>query len=229
MAEKDIKRQLIDLRTKRMGILIQDARMADRRTVRECAEAIGVSETIFSNYESGEAAPTLPELEALAYFLGIPLDHFWGNQILSAKSTPEALQRLEEVRATRNRQIGALLKETRESKNLSLRQISDRTSLSRERLAKAEEGETALSIPELEVLCIELGLPFESLLDKEGPVGTWQTQQEAIKRFLELPPELLKFISLPVNRPYLELASRLSGLSVEKLRLIAEGLLEITY
>jgi len=37
------------------------------------------------------------------------------------------------------------------------------------------------------------------------------------------------FISKPVNLPYLELAMRLSDLSAEKLRGVAEGLLEITY
>jgi len=38
----------------------------------------------------------------------------------------------------------------------------------------------------------------------------------------------LDFISKPVNRPYLQLAQRLSEMSVEKLRMVAEGLLEIT-
>jgi hypothetical protein len=39
---------------------------------------------------------------------------------------------------------------------------------------------------------------------------------------------LLEFVSKPVNRPYLELAQRLSKTNVENLRAVAEGLLEIT-
>ena len=37
-----------------------------------------------------------------------------------------------------------------------------------------------------------------------------------------------QFVSKPVNQPYLELAQRLSEMSVERLRSVAEGLLEIT-
>ena len=40
--------------------------------------------------------------------------------------------------------------------------------------------------------------------------------------------ELQGFVCKPINRPYLELAVRLSEMSVEKLRGVAEGLLEIT-
>ena len=48
-------------------------------------------------------------------------------------------------------------------------------------------------------------------------------------------PAILRFVTRnariclkPVNLPYLEIAQRLSGLSVEKLRAMAEGLLDIT-
>jgi hypothetical protein len=49
-----------------------------------------------------------------------------------------------------------------------------------------------------------------------------------MQHFDDLPPDLQDFISKPINRPFLEIAQRLSGLSVEKLRAVAEGLLEIT-
>ena len=46
--------------------------------------------------------------------------------------------------------------------------------------------------------------------------------------FKEMPPELQAFVAKPINLPYLELAQRLSEMSVDKLRAVAEGLLEIT-
>jgi hypothetical protein len=49
-----------------------------------------------------------------------------------------------------------------------------------------------------------------------------------MQNFAELSPELQDFLSKPINRPYLELAQRLSEMDVEKLRAVAEGLLEIT-
>jgi hypothetical protein len=51
----------------------------------------------------------------------------------------------------------------------------------------------------------------------------------AIKDFQNLPADIQLFVSKPVNRPYIDLAIRLSGMSVEKLRSLAEVLLEITY
>jgi hypothetical protein len=66
-------------------------------------------------------------------------------------------------------------------------------------------------------------------MDQTGTIGTWKAQQQAFSKFKELPNELQDFVCKPVNRPYLELAMRLSDLSVEKLRSVAEGLLEITF
>ena len=54
-------------------------------------------------------------------------------------------------------------------------------------------------------------------------------QQEKTQVFLELPPDLQSFVCKPVNRPYLDIALKLSELPVDKLRILAESLLEITY
>jgi hypothetical protein len=53
--------------------------------------------------------------------------------------------------------------------------------------------------------------------------------EEAVQHFLEMPAELREFVALPVNRPYLELAMKLSNMSRDKLRSVAENLLDITY
>jgi hypothetical protein len=41
--------------------------------------------------------------------------------------------------------------------------------------------------------------------------------------------ELRQFVAMPVNRPYLELAMKLSNMSRDKLRSVAEDLLDITF
>jgi hypothetical protein len=81
----------------------------------------------------------------------------------------------------------------------------------------------------LESLLALLGGQIEAVFDQTGPVGQWMTQQKAIGDFLQLSPELQNFVSKPVNRPYLELAMKLSGMSTGKLRSVAEDLLEITF
>jgi hypothetical protein len=67
------------------------------------------------------------------------------------------------------------------------------------------------------------------LIDKRGPVGKWRAERAEIEKFLGLDPDVRQFICAPVNSPYITLAKRLSQMSVEKLRSIAETLLEITF
>jgi hypothetical protein len=74
-----------------------------------------------------------------------------------------------------------------------------------------------------------MGMRVEDFFDKSGPVGQWRKEQDAVGKFKDLPANLQDFVCKPVNRPYVELALKLSELSVERLRAIAEGLLEITY
>src|SRR5512141_3116000 len=103
----DTKTQ-ITIRTKKLGVLIRDARLVARRSVQECAEAIGVRTSIFRSYEDGLHAPSLPELEALVFFLDLSLDHFWGREIKSTAGSPIKKIDLPRVLALRQRKIGAL-------------------------------------------------------------------------------------------------------------------------
>jgi hypothetical protein len=90
-------------------------------------------------------------------------------------------------------------------------------------------GERPIPLPELEVLADVLGNRIETYLDKTGPVGLWMTEQKSIAAFLQLPREVQEFVTKPVNLPYLELAMKLSTMSTEKLRSLAENLLDITF
>ncbi len=223
----DIKTRKI-IRTKKLGVLIRDARLASRKSIRECAEAIGVSPATFSSYERGRKAPSLPELEILSYFLDLPLEHFWDKNAISDDPPPTESIDLERLKALRQRMIGALLRQERENAGLSMRALSQQAGIPARRLRSYELGERPIPLPELEALLIVLDSRVETFFDRSGPIGQWLARQRAIQAFLELPPELQEFIGQPVNRPYLELARHLSDLSVEKLRSVAEGLLDIT-
>lgn len=217
------------LRAKKLGILIRDARNVSRRSTQDCATAINISENDFTAYEDGQKAPSLPQLETLAYYLGIPVDHFWSNESLTVDSNridESVLPRLTELR---QRMIGALLRRDRLEANLSLKAVSEKSEIPAQRLKNYELGERAIPLPELEVLLNIIGGRIETFFDKGGPIGQWRTQQIATQQFLELPVELQNFVCKPVNKPYIELAIKLSDMSTEKLRSLAEDLLEITY
>jgi transcriptional regulator with XRE-family HTH domain len=223
----DSQAQII-LRAKKLGTLIRDARLATRRSIKECAEAINVTTGVFKAYEEGRKSPSLPELEALVYYFDLPIDHFWSNEALS--DNPARIDELDLSRLTelRHRMIGAFLRQERMNASLSMKSVAEQTGISTGRLKRYELGERPIPLPELEVLLKVLGGRIETFFDQGGPIGQWLTQQKAVQQFLDMPLELQTFVCQPINRPYLDLARKLSDLSTDKLRAVAEDILDIT-
>jgi|SRR5689334_8739550 transcriptional regulator with XRE-family HTH domain len=223
----DTKSQ-ITIRTKKLGVLIRDARLSTRRSVQDCAEALGIRKSVFRDYEDGLKSPSLPELEILVYHLDLPMDHFWSKEIRSEGASRSSSLDLPKLLAIRQRKIGALLRQERMKASISIRNLAHETGIAASRIKAYELGERAIPLPELEVLIRALGGRIESFFDRHGPVGRWLMGEEAVQQFLEMPTELREFVAMPVNRPYLELAMKLSNMSRDKLRSVAEDLLDIT-
>jgi transcriptional regulator with XRE-family HTH domain len=223
----DTKSQ-ITIRTKKLGVLIRDARLTARRTVQECAEALSIRPSVFRAYEEGLRAPSLPELETLVFYLDLPMDHFWGKQTKS--EVPGRITKLDlsKLLPLRQRKIGALLRQERMKASVSIRNLANETGIASSRIKAFELGEKPIPLPELEILVRTLGGRIESFFDRHGPVGQWMISEDTVQHFLEMPVELREFVALPVNRPYLQLAMKLSNMSRDKLRSVAEDLLDIT-
>jgi len=219
----------VDVRSRKLGVLIRDARLAAHLTLSECARLLGTTNGILRAWEEGRKAPSLPELEILAYSLQLPLSHFWSGEAMSVDRPPVADVNLQALVSIRHRLVGALLRQQREAAGLSARALVELADIPAGRLRAYELGERPIPLPELEALLVLLGGQVEAMFDQTGPIGIWMNQQKAIQDFLQLPPELQNFVSQPVNRPYLELALKLSGMSTEKLRSVAEDLLDITF
>ncbi len=215
------------IRAKKLGVLIRDARLVSGKTVEEGAQAVGVTPERFEKFELGLEAPSLPELELLAYTLKVPLEHFWGNERLQTNGNKAALDTAK-VKLLRQKMIGALVRKARVTRGMALESAASETNLPVETLRAYELGEIAIPLPDLETISQVFSTSIFDFQDQHSPVGNWFATQKAVKAFQDLPQELQGFICKPINRPYLELAVRLSEMSVEKLRGVAEGLLEIT-
>jgi transcriptional regulator with XRE-family HTH domain len=218
----------VALRSRKLGVLIRDARLAARMTIPECARTIGVMAGIFRAWEEGRRSPSLPELEVLSYALHLPLHRFWSKDATSDDAPPTEILNLPAFIGIRQRLIGALLRQVREKASISPRALSGLSGIPTVRLKAYELGERPIPLPELEGLTTLLGGQVETLFDQTGPIGLWMVQQKAVQDFLQLPPDLQNFVCMPINRPYLELAMKLSGMSTDKLRSVAEDILDIT-
>ena len=218
----------VALRSRKLGVLIRDARLVARMTTQECARPIGVTAGIFRAWEEGRRSPSLPELEVLSYALHLPLHRFWSKDATSDDAPPTETLNLPAFIGLRQRLIGALLRQVREKASISPRALSELSGITTARLKAYELGERPIPLPELEGLTALLGGQVETLFDQTGPIGLWMVQQKAVQNFLLLPPDLQNFVCMPINRPYLELAMKLSGMSTDKLRSVAEDILDIT-
>jgi len=219
--------QAVQLRSKIIGVLVRDARMAAGKSMKELGEVIGVSAGRVASVEKGSHAPSLPEMELIAFYLEIPFDHFWREKTVS--DAPHPSQEIEEdkVLAQRNFAIGGMIRDARNKQGLSQKDLSNHTEISGSRIRRYETGETPIPIPELEILARELGFKISDFYSYEGAVGTWLNEQQSIDQFLTLPEELRLFVSKEENRAYLQMAQNLSDMSPEKIRDLAAGLNEI--
>lgn len=218
----------ITLRAKKLGILIRDARLEAGKSMKECGEAIGATGGKISSFEKGTKSPSLPEMELLSYYLNVPVSRFWKDEIKSTEPTIIDDIHIEHALILRDRYVGKILEEIRNEANLSYKDIREKTGITPAKMKKYEGGESSVPLPELEVICSTLGLNITNFIDPDSNIGGWIIAKENIEDFLKLPLHLQGFVSKPVNQPYLEIAQRLSKLSAEELRAIAEGLLEIT-
>jgi len=224
-----INPQALILRTKITGALIRDFRQKACKSIDECAKAIGVSSQTFEDYELGIKPVSLPELEGISYFIGVPIEHFWEVEARTPEVEPERIVNINQLIRIRQSMIGAMLKQARMESGLELAALAGELNIDSSCLEAYELGEVPIPLSELEALATPLNRSIRDLQDQHGPVGTWNNKQKNLKGFLNLPPEMQDFVGKPINHPYLELAKRLSEMPVDRLRAVAEGLLEITY
>jgi hypothetical protein len=181
-----------------------------------------------TDFEAGLISPTLPELEILSFFYKIPLEHFWGNNILSENEQELQAKKFKQLMTIRHRVIGANIKSMLDDKNILPEDFANTLSLDPGIFQKNLSGEEEIPIPILEMISRNLDCRIEDFFDTQGIIGNWRSEMIESQRLKEIPDDLREFISKPINVPYIELAIRLSELDVNKLRAVAEGLLEIT-
>jgi len=218
------------IRRKIIGVLMQGARLRSGKSKKECAEAIGVSQSVYSQYEEGRKDIALPQLELLAYALNVPAASFFKDKEQDKLVTEEPELPIEQMTALRNRIIGVLLRQARTEAGKSQKELAQELGVSARRITQYEYGKRPIPVAQLQHLADVLRLPLTYFLDEGvGRVGQREQLQSQFERFSELPGDVRAFVSKYTNLPYLRVAIRISGMDADRIRGIAEGLLDITY
>jgi transcriptional regulator with XRE-family HTH domain len=212
-------------RVYKLGELITTARHHARRDAEACARAVGLTVEAFTEVEQGQRVLSLPQLEVLAMFLERPMAYFWG----SAAPAPERERDYSGYLDLRQRIIGAQLRQARMDTHRSLEEAAEAVGRTPEKIAAYEAGTEPVPFFVLEAMARYLGVSVRDLSeDKHGPLSQHEARLALQRQAESLPMELRAFIAEPVNLRYVELAHRLSKLDADRLRAIAESILEIT-
>lgn len=214
------------IRAKMLGVLICDARLAQNRSIEDCANFLGIDPSTYEAFELGDECPSLPELELLAFYLGVPISHFWSQKTLEADQ--KSIQSQQQYQLLRQRMIGALLSQARQEANLSLEELAAQSYLEPDLLEQYEQGELPIPMHHLTVLSNEVRQNMTYFLELSGMIGKILQQHEEWQKFAAMDPETRSFVSNPVNIGFIEIALMFSHMPTDRLRKIAEGLLEIT-
>lgn len=213
-------------RAVRLGELIKGARLHAGRSQEECARVLDISTDAFAEAEEGKYLPSLPDLEALAIYLDIPMGYFWGTENLDKSQLQVDFANMISLR---NRVIGVLLRQLRLKQRRTQKELAEAIGVEPKLVRQYETGQDSIPYLHLEQLGQELGVTIEHFTETErGPLGRHEAQYKVRRLFSEMSPEIQAFLLNPVNASYLETAWRLSEMDVDKLRQIAESLLDIT-
>jgi len=218
------------IRRKILGVLLQGARLRAGKSKKECADIIGVSVGALTQFEEGRKDIALPQLELLAYALKVPASMFFKDKEQEKLVTEEPELPAQQVIELRQRIIGVLLRQARTEAGKSQKEIAEAVGISARRMTLYEYGQRPIPLAELQQLAEYLRLPITYFLDEGiGRVGQREQLQSQFERFSELPDDVREFASKYTNIPYLRVAIRIADMDADRIRKIAEGLLDITY
>lgn len=220
----------LTIRRKIIGVLLRGARLRAGRSKKECATAIGVSVAMLTHFEEGRRDISLPQLELLAYSLNVPVSSFFKDRDQDKLVTEEPGVPAVQTMQLRDRIIGVLLRKARTEAGVSQKELAGHLGVSPRRITQYEFGQRSVPVAELQHMVDRFRLSMNYFMDEGvGRVGQHEQLQNQFERFSELPDDVREFVSRYTNLPYLRVAVRIAGMDADRIRGIAEGLLDITY
>lgn len=223
--------QLLIIRAKKIGLRLTDIREKFRFSVEDIAGALGISPEEVLQAEQGMTCFSLPQLEALSSLYDLPLERLLNWETKGRPVSEDQKDFLKKSTALHDHILAARLKKARLTQQVSLESLAEYCGLSSKEYSEYENAERPVPYTVLETISKVLNLDTVSILATKTPIP--QTKPaEAVQgptKLSHLPETLQDFVNKPINQPYIELARKLSEFDVNRLRKIAESLLEITY
>lgn len=209
-----------------------DLREKMRFSMDEIAEYLGISAEDVLKAEQGSNCFSLSQLESIANLYQIPLDRLINWDLKAKVFSDDQLNFVRKSTVLHDHILAARLKKARLEKQFSPEALAELCEITTEEYLQYENAEKFIPYPMLEEFAKFLSVDLVKSQVKKVPNTQPFKQPEKPREtssLVNLPAALKEFVSKPINQPYIELARKLSEYDVNRLRKIAESLLEITY
>lgn len=209
----------------RLGDLLRRARLSVGVQPDACADILGVNSQDYEAFENGAAEPSLPQMELLSRRFGIPITYFWEAGDIPAEDELPIPPTM--YITIRRRMVGVLLRQARLAASQSLSECARVLGVDAEIIADYEYGRRDIPFTHLQKLADFFQVPLTYFVDRDLLLQS-EKEHQVVELVNQLPEEMREFVLKPANILYLRLAMLMSELSVETLRKLGNGLLDIT-
>ena len=151
---------------------IKTIRMSLHFSIHDCAKLLGISQGNYLAFEKGESHLSLPDLEILALYFGLPLEAFFTDQY---KRLYQLTLLQDSIRPhyqlLRQKVIRTQLSLERQAAGLSLEQLSEATGIPSETLHIYEEETVPIPLDDLQKICQKLGKHLDSFFPDDRQIA----------------------------------------------------------
>jgi len=172
---------------------IKTIRMSLHFSIHDCAKLLGIPQGYYLAFENGEQHLSLPDLEILALYFGMPLEAFFTDQY---KRLYQLTLLQDSIRPNyqilRQKVIRTQLSLERQAAGLSLEVLAEATGIPMENLRDYEEESVPIPIDDLQKICQQLGKHLDAFFPDERQLsetlnlpGTGFQDLDAEEAFIE--------------------------------------------
>ena len=153
---------------------IRDIRKSKHLRTKDCAKALGVSKETYRNFEKGLSPISLPELELIAFYLGVtPTALIENNQGFTAFSNLLHEDIRPQYLILRRKMLGALISAARQDKAASVDDLQQATKIPVDRLHAYEKGNMPIPLSDLFLISDYLEVSHKALFETVWTADTY--------------------------------------------------------
>lgn len=206
---------------------IKQVRTRKQHAIHQCAMILDISKENYLKFESGEKPLSLPEIELIAIYLGIPLQNLFDEDPVKDDSLLVLQDEVQPIyRNLRQKMIRAKLNAEKAKKGISLEELHQTTNIPLQTLTFYENGDLPIPIHHLMQICDVLSLSMEAFINKEITSDKRVKHQSRRPNWEQEYPESENKNSFSAGEAHSPLEIAISMLPIEDQAAIAKTLLE---